>query len=68
MGKVSIGLRGWRFDEDEVFDDEGRYRPLDEMPRDVADRISRLTGLVTSPCHACFLLHGESEIAACNVA
>ena len=68
MGKVSIGLRGWRFDEEEVFDEEGRYRPLSEMPSDVSDRVSRLAALVTAPCHACYLIYGDDEIARCNVA
>lgn len=67
-GKVSIGLRGWRFDEDEVFDESGAYRPLSEMPRDVANRVSRLSALVTAPCHACYLVHGEAEIGRCRVA
>ena len=68
MAKVSIGLRGWRFEEGDVFDDEGRYRPLDEMPPDVADRVSRLSALVATPCHACYLIYGEEEVARCNVA
>ena len=68
MAKVSIGLRGWRFDEADVFDEEGRYRSLSEMPQDVADRVSRLSALVTAPCHACYLIHGDAEIGQCNVA
>ena len=68
MAKVSIGLRGWRFDEEDVFDEEGRYRPLEEMPTDVSNRISRLSALVTAPCHACYLVHGDAEIGQCNVA
>jgi len=66
MGKVSIGLRGWRFDEEEVFDDEGNFRPLEEMGEDARTRLSRLTGLYDNPCHACWLVHGEKE--PCNVA
>ncbi|PSP75437.1 hypothetical protein BRC81_15535 [Halobacteriales archaeon QS_1_68_20] len=68
MGKVSIGLRGWRFDEDEVFSDDGKLRPLEEMPEDASDRISRLTALVNSPCHACWLIHGDENVEECNVA
>jgi hypothetical protein len=68
MAKVSIGLRGWRFDEEAVFDETGRFRPLAEMPRDVSNRVSRLSALVTSPCHACYLVHGEADVAACDVA
>ena len=68
MGKVSIGLRGWRFDESEVFDDDGAYLPIDEMPPDVRKRIVRLSALVTKPCDACWLVHGDEEIARANVA
>ncbi len=68
MGKVSIGLRGWRFDEEEVFTDDGKLRPLEEMPEDASDRISRLTALVNSPCHACWLIHGDENVEKCNVA
>ena len=68
MAKVSIGLRGWRFEESEVFDEAGRFRPLSEMPQDTADRLSRLSALAATPCDACYLLFGEAEIAKCNVA
>jgi len=68
MEKVSIGLRGWRFSESDVFDEEGRFRPLEEMPDDVANRVSRLSVLVTAPCDACYLVHGEENVGACNVA
>jgi hypothetical protein len=66
MGKVSIGLRGWRFDEEEVFDSEGNFRPIAEMDDDTAARLNRLTGIYDNPCHACWLEHGERE--DCNVA
>jgi hypothetical protein len=68
MPKVSIGLRGWRFEEAEVFEQDGGYRPLDEMPQDAANRISRLSALVTEPCHACYLIHGSADVGRCNVA
>lgn len=68
MGKVSIGLRGWRFSESDVFGSDGRFKPFDEMPEDVASRISRLTALVNAPCHACYLVHGAGHFGACNVA
>jgi len=67
MGKVSIGLRGWRFDEDEVFTDEGEFRPLEEIPPDPRDRLLRLQALVGSPCDACWLMHGDENIDECNV-
>lgn len=68
MAKVSIGLRGWRFDEPDVFDANGDLRPLDEMPDDVATRLARLSALVGAPCDACWLIHGDDNLQACNVA
>ncbi|GAA0252000.1 hypothetical protein ACFFQF_02895 [Haladaptatus pallidirubidus] len=67
MGKVSIGLRGWRFDEDEVFTEDGNYRPMDEIPDDTQKRLGRLTALVGSPCDACWLIHGDGNLEGCNV-
>ncbi|MFH5798279.1 hypothetical protein [Haladaptatus sp. CMAA 1911] len=66
MGKVSIGLRGWRFDEAEVFTENGEYRPMDEMDDDTQTRLFRLSALVGSPCHACWLIHGDENIGMCN--
>jgi len=68
MGKVSIGLRGWRFDEDAVFADDGTVRPLDNMPEDTRERILRLSGLMDEPCDACYLRYGEGEIEQCRPA
>jgi hypothetical protein len=68
MGKVSIGLRGWRFDEDEVFTEDGDFRPIDEIPPDPRKRLIRLQALVGSPCDACWLIHGDAEIHECNPA
>lgn len=68
MGKVSIGLRGWRFDEDEVFTDDGEFRPMDEIPEDPRKRLVRLQALVTAPCDACWLIHGDAAVHECNVA
>lgn len=68
MGKVSIGLRGWRFDEDAVFDEDGEFKPLEEMPADDRHRIHRLMSLVGSACDACWLLHGDENISECNTA
>ena len=67
MGKVSIGLRGWRFDEEEVFTESGEYRPMDDMSADTQHRLGRLTALVGSPCDACWLIHGDEDLQACNV-
>lgn len=68
MGKVSIALRGWRFEEDEVFAPDGRLKPFEEMPDDAAKRIERLSSLVGSPCDACWLARGDEEREQCNVA
>lgn len=68
MGKVSIGLRGWRFEESEVFTDEGDIKPIDEMDYDTRHRVVRLRRMVGSPCHACWLIHGDSQLDRCNEA
>jgi len=68
MGKVSIGLRGWRFDEDEIFTEDDNFKPMDEIPADSRKRLARLQALVNSPCDACWLIHGDAELAQCNVA
>lgn len=64
MAKVSIGLRGWRFDEEAVFGPDGGFRPLDEMDADDRERLVRLVDLVERPCSACYLVHGE--LAPCE--
>ena len=64
MAKVSIGLRGWRFDEDAVFGPDGGFRPLDEMDPDDRERLVRLVDLVERPCSACYLVH--DELAPCE--
>jgi hypothetical protein len=61
MGKVSIGLRGWRFDEDEVFAADGTVRPLDNMPEDTRERVLRLSGLMEEPCDACYLTYEDVQ-------
>ena len=66
MSKVSIGLRGWRFDEDEVFTDDGDVRPFDEMREDTRRRLVRVGVLYGSPCDACWLIHGDDDLEACN--
>ncbi|WP_373189123.1 hypothetical protein [Halolamina sp.] len=66
MAKVNVGLRGWRFDEAEIFTDEGEWVPLDELPTDTRNRILRLGLLVDQPCDACYLVHGEDEKRRCN--
>jgi hypothetical protein len=58
---VSIGFRGWRFDEDEVFDEHGNYRPLAEMSDDTSARLRRLPTLMDRPCDACYLAHGSND-------
>ncbi|MEF8781438.1 MAG: hypothetical protein V5A46_12245 [Haloferacaceae archaeon] len=68
MGKVSVGLRGWRFEEREIFDEDGELKPLDEIPEDPRERLVRLLALVNEPCDACYLIHGEAEIERCRPA
>lgn len=67
MGKISIGLRGWRFDESEVFTDDDEFLPLDELDDDVRERLARLSVLVGSPCDACWLIHGDENLRECAV-
>ncbi|WP_323676438.1 hypothetical protein [Halorubellus sp. PRR65] len=68
MSKVSIGLRGWRFDEDEVFTADGDVRPFDEMSEDTRRRLVRVGVLYGSPCDACWLIHGDDDLQECNEA
>ena len=68
MAKVSVGLRGWRFDEEEVFTDDGEWTPINEMSSDTRNRILRLGLLMDQPCDACYLVHGEAEKQRCNPA
>ena len=68
MSKVSIALRGWRFDEDEVFDEHGAMRPLREMSNETRTRIVRLSVAAGQPCDACWLEHGRANVQQCNVA
>ncbi len=66
MGKVSIGLRGWRFDEEEVFDENGDLRPLETMEESTRNRLIRLRVLAGKPCDCCYLL--STSAADCNEA
>ncbi|MFB6111409.1 MAG: hypothetical protein ABEJ35_02615 [Halobacteriaceae archaeon] len=68
MGKVSVALKGWRFDEAELFDDRGEFRPLSEMDPDTRLRLNRLTTLRDKPCDACWLIHGEDDRDRCRPA
>ncbi|MFB6221162.1 MAG: hypothetical protein ABEH90_06950 [Halolamina sp.] len=68
MAKVSVGLRGWRFDEETLFTGDGNWRPLDDLPADTRDRILRLGLLVDQPCDACYLIYGEAEKSRCTPA
>jgi len=68
MAKVSVGLRGWRFDEADIFTDDGELKPLDEIPEDPRERLVRLVGLIEEPCDVCYLDYGESEVHRCNQA
>lgn len=68
MAKVSVGLRGWRFDEAEIFTEGGEWTPIDDLSPDTRDRLLRLSTLVEKPCDACYLIHGEAEKKRCNPA
>jgi hypothetical protein len=68
MGKVSIGLHGWRFDESELFGDDDEWRSLEAMSPDTRKRLLRLQTVIGKPCDACYLVHGEANKEACNVA
>jgi hypothetical protein len=68
MGKVSIGLRGWRFEEDEVFTESGEFRPLEEIPKEPRHRLVRLEQLLGRPCDVCYLVHGEEDKQRCREA
>ncbi|AFK20573.1 hypothetical protein E6P09_12265 [Haloferax mediterranei ATCC 33500] len=68
MAKVSVGLRGWRFEESEIFSEDGEFKPLDEIPEDSRKRLVRLISLVEEPCDACYLIHGDEEIHKCRQA
>jgi len=68
MGKVSVGLRGWRFNEAEIFTDDEQFKPLEEIPKDPKQRLLRLLTLVDKPCDACYLIHGEEHKRQCNPA
>ena len=66
MSKVSIGLRGWRFDEEEVFNENGRIRPLSTIEPDARQRIVRLTSFMGEPCDACYLVYGDRKSTRLN--
>ena len=66
MTKVSIGVRGWRFDEDAVFDADGEVRPLSEMPEDTRHRLVRLSSILGEPCDVCWLREGREDITEAN--
>lgn len=68
MGKVNVALRGWRFDEAELFDEDGELRPIHELPPDTRERLVRLTVIAGEPCDACWLEHGDDNLEDCNVA
>ncbi|WP_318569285.1 hypothetical protein [Salinigranum marinum] len=68
MAKVSIGLRGWRFEEREVFTQEGEFRPLTEIPEEARQRLVRLSLIVERACDACYLVHGDEEKKRCRQA
>lgn len=57
--KVCIGLRGWKFDPDNIFDAEGDMKPIDEIPEDDRLRVVRLREIIGNACHVCMLRNPE---------
>jgi hypothetical protein len=57
--KVSIGLRGWTFDPEDVFQVGGELKPVDEMPEEDRIRVVRLTEIMGNACHVCMLQHPD---------
>ncbi len=55
--RVSIGLRGWTFDPDNVFDDDGELKSVDDIPEEDRLRVVRLTEIIGNACHVCMLRH-----------
>jgi len=68
MSKVSIGLRGWRFNEADIIAADGTIKPLDAIPKEPRERLLRLVGLIEEPCDVCYLEHGDAEIHRCTQA
>jgi hypothetical protein len=68
MGKVSVGLYGWCFNESDIFNESGHFIPLSEMPLDTSRRMSRLTSIIGSPCDICWSIHGDKDLSLCEVA
>lgn len=66
MGKINVGLRGWRFDEDEVLGEDGRVRPIGTMDSDTRHRIVRLAQRVGDPCDCCWLNNGPENPELCR--
>ena len=66
MGKVNIGLRGWRFEEDEVFGDDGRVRPIGTMDDETKTKVLRLAERIGDPCDACWLKWGREDVSRCR--
>ncbi|MFB6283315.1 MAG: hypothetical protein ABEK59_05185 [Halobacteria archaeon] len=57
--KISIGLRGWRFNPDDVFDADGNLKSPEEIPEDQRERIARLPDIIGNACHVCMLLNPD---------
>ena len=68
MAKISVGMRGWRFEEEHILDEDGEFLPLEEMPTAERERLIRLGYIYNSPCNVCWLKHGNENVEACNVA
>lgn len=57
--KICIGLRGWKFDIQEVLDKNGELKALEEMSEEDKVRIIRLSEIIGNACHVCMLKNPE---------
>ena len=65
---MSVGLRGWRFGESELFTENGDRRQLGSMSEDTRHRLVRLQVVIGNPSDACYLIHGDPDVRQCNEA
>lgn len=52
-------MRGWRFDPEVVFTEDGDVKPLEEVPEPDRLRLVRLTEIIGNACHVCMLRNPE---------
>lgn len=57
--KICIGLRGWKFNPDDVLTEKGELKALEEMSEHDRLRIVRLSEIIGNACHVCMLKNPE---------